>query len=268
MPNDIIFTGPPRSGTTLACFLLNKVADTIALHEPMNLRMFPDPVAGLVAVRSFFPAMRQSLLKDGTALSKVKDGMIPANPFGAEGANGRASIVNKGLVHFDKPLSPDFKLIIKHNGHFTFLLPELQDHYPIFVLLRHPVATIASWNSIEAPVAKGNLRVLQTLNPTLYTTLEAVPDLLDRQVQLLDEMYQAYLKATQATYLSYEDLISSGGSSLASISSEAAKLSVELASKNSNPLYDENLCTRIKAQLLARSGAYLDFYSPSVIENF
>ena len=52
------------------------------------------------------------------------------------------------------------------------------------------------------------------------------------------------------------------------LSSEAAKLSVELSSKNTNPLYDKTLHTLIKARLLAHAGAYLDFYSPSVIENF
>jgi len=33
---DIILTGIARSGTTLTCALLNKLPQTVALHEPMN----------------------------------------------------------------------------------------------------------------------------------------------------------------------------------------------------------------------------------------
>jgi hypothetical protein len=34
--NDVVLTGLPRSGTTLTCHLLNKLPDTVALHEPMQ----------------------------------------------------------------------------------------------------------------------------------------------------------------------------------------------------------------------------------------
>ncbi len=34
--NNIILTGIPRSGTTLICYLLNKIPNTVALHEPMG----------------------------------------------------------------------------------------------------------------------------------------------------------------------------------------------------------------------------------------
>jgi len=268
MINDIILTGPPRSGTTLTCFLLNKVENTVALHEPMRLPMFSDHAAGIASVRSFFPEMRNSLMKDGVAISKVKDGMIPANPFGNKSTDGRKSIVRKGPVRFDKPLSPDFKLVIKHNGHFTFLLPELQDHFPIYVILRNPVSTIASWNSIPAPVSKGNLKVLETLNPVLFKSLNDIPDLVARQVRLLDEMYLAYRKSSKAVFIKYEDIISSGGSVLKAIVPEANALSEPLQSKNTNPLYDAGLINDIKKELLDQKGCYLDFYSSETIEKY
>src|SRR5687768_9935396 len=105
MINDIILTGPPRSGTTLACYLLNKTDDTIALHEPMNLKMFPDAETGVRSTRQFFVDMRKSLLEKGEAISKVSEGKIPSNPFGDVVKSGRESIVKKGPVHFDKQLS-------------------------------------------------------------------------------------------------------------------------------------------------------------------
>lgn len=268
MSSDIILTGPPRSGTTLACFLLNKVTDTVALHEPMSLQMFPDLFSGLASVKSFFPEMRKSLIENRLALSKVSHGSIPANPFGDAGDKGRASIVKKELIRFDKPLSSDFKLIIKHNGHFTFMLPELQEHYPVFILIRNPLATIASWNSVEAPVAGGNLRVLKTLNPELYELLNDIPDLVTRQVTLLDQMYRRYQTATCATILRYEEMISSNGSSLSVITEAAKALAEPLENKNSNPLYNSNLLYEIKNKLINCKGAYLDYYTSDSIENY
>jgi len=40
---DIILTGIARSGTTLTCFLLNKLPQAVALHEPMD----PSQLVGL-----------------------------------------------------------------------------------------------------------------------------------------------------------------------------------------------------------------------------
>src|ERR1700716_4011573 len=38
---NVLIPGTPRSGTTLLCSLLNKLPDTVALHEPMNVWDFP-----------------------------------------------------------------------------------------------------------------------------------------------------------------------------------------------------------------------------------
>jgi hypothetical protein len=268
MNSNVILTGPPRSGTTLACYLLNKADNVIALHEPMNLKMFPDRETGLAAVRTFFGQMRSSLLERGEAISKVKDGTIPTNPFEEKERGARQSMVKRGLVRFDKSLSMDFTLILKHNGHFTFLLPELQEYFPVFILIRHPVATIASWNTIQAPVAEGNLRILQTLNPEIYAELEQIPDRLTRQVMLLDKMYQFYRKATKAIFLRYEDIIASGGKSLDSIVAAAAGLEEPLQSKNTNPVYDQSQIRDIKHRLLESAGAYLDYFPADAIESY
>src|SRR5689334_16285425 len=37
---DVLVTGLPRSGTTLTCHLLQKLPDTVALHEPMDFHKF------------------------------------------------------------------------------------------------------------------------------------------------------------------------------------------------------------------------------------
>jgi hypothetical protein len=42
---NVLVTGLPRSGTTLACELLNHVSDVVALDEPMNRRMLTEGAA-------------------------------------------------------------------------------------------------------------------------------------------------------------------------------------------------------------------------------
>lgn len=266
MDKNFILTGPPRSGTTLACYLLNKVPDTIALHEPMNLEMFPDPKGGLEAIRSFFPRMRQSLLQEGKALSKVADDKIPDNPFQNADGGSRQSIVTKKWVHFDKPLSPHFNLVMKHNAHFTFLLPQLIKEYPCAAILRNPVSVIASWNSIQAPVAQGLINVLKTLDPTLYKELETIPDVLTRQIRLLDAMFSCYLDLGPLTIIRYEDLIISEGRDLSHIIPGASILHEPLASRNRSSLYNQEHVATIKQKVLDYTGPWLKYYSQAEIE--
>lgn len=257
---NIILTGPPRSGTTLSCFLLNQLPNTIALHEPMNLGMFQSQEQGLEETQQFFAAMRQSLLTEGKALSKVKAGAIPSNPFGKAEEGKRASLVKKDWIHFEKPLQEDFTLVIKQNAHFTFLLEPLNLLYPLYTIIRNPVSTIASWNTIQAPVSKGNLTVLKGLRPALFEELERIPDLLDRQVRLLHELYLPYLLLRKEQLIRYEDIVQSNGAELGKIVPSAANIDHPLESKNRNQLYDESLRSAIFERLVRFGGCYMDYY--------
>jgi len=85
MSADIIPTGIPRSGTTLTCHLLNKVANTVALHEPLVWTDYPDLTdheAVCDGVNRFFAETRRSLLTDGTAMTQHVEGEVPDNPMG------------------------------------------------------------------------------------------------------------------------------------------------------------------------------------------
>ena len=114
---DVILTGIARSGTTLACSLLNRLPDTVALHEPMSPRMLeglsvPEGVNNRVA--EFFAAQRCSLLERGEAHSRGIDGLIPEDPYAAtpESNGRRTSLVREGIVRVDKPLAAAFRLVI------------------------------------------------------------------------------------------------------------------------------------------------------------
>ncbi|MBV6655783.1 MAG: hypothetical protein KI786_18575 [Mameliella sp.] len=258
---NIILTGPPRSGTTLSCFLLNQLPDTVALHEPMNLRLFPSQEKGLEEINRFFGKMRTSLITEGKALSKVKSGTIPSNPFGKSENGKRASMVKKDWISFDKALQNDFYLVIKQNAHFTFLLESLDLLYPVFSVIRNPVSTIASWNTIEAPVSKGNLTVLKNLRPALYHELERIPDLIDRQVRLLHELYLPYKHLKKAQLIKYEDITATNGAALNIIIPGSKKIDHPLKSKNKNTMYDDELKSKIADRLIKFNGSYMDHYT-------
>jgi hypothetical protein len=266
MKENIILTGPPRSGTTLTCHLLNQLEDVVALHEPMNLSHFPSREEAMANLSSFFREMRQLILTEGKAISRIQDGKIPTNPF-EKGTHERKSLVKKGYFTLDKKLQPNFHLVIKHNGHFLYLLPELLEEYTCFAVIRNPLATLASWNSIQAPVADGNLRVLKTLQPKLWQTLEDIPDKLDRQVELLDSLF-TQMNAFDANHIiKYEDIVNSGGKILASLHPAAEKLEEKLSNLSVNNRYDQNLMTQLADKLEKKQGAWMNHYSSSDISS-
>jgi hypothetical protein len=71
---NVLITGMPRSGTTLVCSLLNKLPETVALHEPMNVWEFAEcRDAGAVGdlIENFCAETRKSLREHGFAISNM-----------------------------------------------------------------------------------------------------------------------------------------------------------------------------------------------------
>src|SRR5215208_2146985 len=81
---NIVLTGLPRSGTTLACRLLNTLPDTVALHEPIAPGKFvdaEDEQALLEGVERVFRRMRRMIRNEKVAVSKNAGGEIPDNAY-------------------------------------------------------------------------------------------------------------------------------------------------------------------------------------------
>jgi hypothetical protein len=81
---NIAITGLGQSGTTLACHLINRVHETVALSEPMAPAEFedlmPDTEAVCDGIEGFFERMRRMALRRGEVLTKHKGGVVPDNP--------------------------------------------------------------------------------------------------------------------------------------------------------------------------------------------
>lgn len=265
LPGNIILTGVPRSGTTMACRLLSGCADVVALNEPMYPDQFLSPEDALDEVADSFTRFRNSLLHSGTALARTAGGEITDNAY-SESKGDRTRVVERGTVHFDKPLSPVFRLIMKHCAEFSLLLPELAERFPVFALIRNPLATLGSWASVHIPVSRGKVAKSARLDPALHADLEALPGLLEKQIHILDWYFRKYLTLDPQRVIRYEDIVHTGGEALSIISGTPC-FDPALRSRNRNTLYDPRFLQTAGNALLERDGAFWSFYRRDEVRN-
>lgn len=269
---NILVTGLPRSGTTLTCHLLNKVPDTVALHEPMKVKR----LAGLSGpgerrelIHRFFAAQRESIRGRGVALSKQVAGAVPDNPVGTgrNDAGLRKSVASKGEVTIDRELAPDFALIIKHNSAFAAIVDELVGHFPVYAIVRNPLSTIASWSSIKFNAQTGHVPAAERLDADLRDDLARIDDPLTRQLHVIAWFHAQYRRALpDDRIIRYERIVDSGGAALVVIRPGAEGLDEPLRSRNLSDQYDRETVERIGERLLATEGAHWETYSRESVE--
>src|SRR4051794_22852941 len=148
---NIVLTGPGRSGTTLACHLLNKLPEAIALAEPITPGKFehlmPDVEAVCDGIERFYRRMRRMARTRGTVISKHVGGLVPDNTTAV--VNGtRQSVTERGEITIGKEVKPSFYLAVKQPGLFTALLPVLLKRFPCYAIVRNPLAKLASGSTL------------------------------------------------------------------------------------------------------------------------
>ena len=275
--NDVLLTGLPRSGTTLSCELLNLVPGTVALDEPMS---WADYTAGAdldtlsqaqacANVELFMARTRQSILIQGAAITKHVGGKVTGKKISDQsGASGtRVGLAERGVVTIDKELGSDFTLVVKHVAGFTALLDRLSQRFPVFALVRNPLAVLASWQTVPLPIREGHVVFGEALDKSLADRLAAVEDRLERQFMLLDWFFGRFRDLLhRSAIIRYEDLVAEGGRTLRGISEDAANLDVALRSRNHNPsVYDRAATVALGARLLDRDGSWWAFYPPDTV---
>ena len=271
---DIVLTGLPRSGTTLAVVLLNQLPHTVALHEPMIPGKFVDAASAdafVERVADYYRGQRASIAARGTATSKTIDGKIHSQNF-ADPAPGdalpRRSLPKLGDLVVKPGLRQDHRLVIKQNGMFTARLEVLRSRFPCHALVRNPLSVILSWRSIKSPVHEGRSPAAEAFDPGLRAALDAELDRDRRQVLLLRWFFEQYRRHMPAPrVIRYEEIVASGGRALAPIDPDAASLAEPLRSRNRNEFYDVREVDRIADLLIATPGAHLHFYPAEDIES-
>jgi class 3 adenylate cyclase len=269
--HNVILTGIARSGTTLACVLLNRLARVVALNEPLSpAGLLGQPSRQAVAdrVEEFFAAQRASLRQRGEAASRVRDGQIPDSPYLDEPApdGRRRSAVKPGLVRVDKALGDEFLLVIKHPSCFTALLDVLVGRFHCVAIVRNPLAVLLSWHTTSGNWNQGRQPVAEAFDPMLRHRLDDEPCVLNRQLKMLQWSFGQYARYLPPdAVLRYEDIVASGGAALAVIDPAAADLAQPLQNRNDNPIYGTADVGLFVGRLLAVDGPWRHWYRPDAV---
>ncbi len=270
--HNILLTGVPRSGTTLTCHLLNKVPNTVALHEPMTVRLFaelPNHSAICDQIDTFMNQVRHLALTKGTVISKHINGQIPDNPVSAKSTDTglRPPLATHGEIPIEKKLDENFDLVIKHPGAFSAVIEGLVDRFPCYAIVRNPLSILGSWNSISMAHRTGHAPAAERLDKNLANKLETISDNTDRQIYLLSWFFDKFLQVLPDTsIIRYENIIASQGRAIEVITPAAQNLTEPLMSKNKNPAYDRALFQLLGTALLKSDGAYWHFYDRASVE--
>lgn len=213
---NIVLTGTGRSGTTLACHLLNKLPNTVALSEPIPPGKFveymPDHEAVCDQVENYFRKTRTKARRKGVAISKHVGGVVPDNTKGkVDGVRRR--IAEKGKIAIEKELHPGFYLVIKQPGLFTALLPTLKKRFPCYAIVRNPLAVMASASSIMEREGQ-KTSAIDRYDPELASRFRSVEDDTERALLRFHIWFELYQRELPAKHiLRYEDIVASGGPS-------------------------------------------------------
>lgn len=261
---NILLTGVPRSGTTLCCKLINQSSDAVALVEPINAQSVPVDVAGAASyIFSFLSESRQCIDAGEPVGSMLTMGAVADNIVGQQrNARGlRIAQAKQGHMLVNAPCN-DYRLIIKHNALFAALLPVLSQSVPIYAVVRNPLSVLASWNSVDLPVAKGRLPMGERYSKALSTMLNEESDVIARQLIILNwlfEQFQVHLPSQQI--INYEQLVTGQSTPL----SEVATFK-HSALTSHNMAYKSELLQRLLLRLKAAGGAWDSWYSAQELD--
>jgi hypothetical protein len=281
---NVLLTGAPRSGTTVSCELLNLVPDTVALDEPIDmaplLRGLSDsvqptgpsgtetasqPTLACEFIARFLEQTRESILTRGSAISyQVRGRVLGAKVADDQGTAGpRTDMSTREEISLEKELSADFLLVAKHPVAFTALLEALVSHFPVFAIVRNPLALLSSWQTVPFPIREGRLvPIAERFDPGVVAELATIDDRLDRQIRILGWYFEKYRNLLpEDRVLRYEDIIESGGKALDAIASGASALQERLENRNRAAIYDRGMMRVMAERLLEADGAYWHFYT-------
>jgi hypothetical protein len=276
--SNVLLTGIPRSGTTLACELLNRLPDTVALDEPMGGRELdrlsrpatdvpPDSASPCDEISGFLEEMRELITTRKVAVSKHVEGRISGGKLGDEMVGSlRTDRERRGEVRVEKPLSRNFLLVIKHPGVFTALLETLVRRFQVYAIVRNPLAILASWQTIPFTMRDGRHPIAERIDRGLAGSLDEAHDRIDRQLTLLSWYFEKYGALPEDRVIRYESIVSSKGRALEAITERASTLNEDLESRNTAEIYERTTMLQLAERLLDSNGPVWHFYTRQSVE--
>lgn len=219
----------------MVCYLLNKLPNSVALHEPLNVSLLKGSTNSEVIdlINDFFQLQREMILASGTAISKSMGGRVPSNHLSDIREGGlRKRLIDGNTIVVDNVDSECFDLYIKHPAFFSAMLPTIAENFRCFACIRNPLAVLLSWSTTIYPVSNGRAPAAEWVDSELARRLDATSDVLDRQLILLDFFFRRYAVCDTVQVVRYEDIIASSGRAVAMINPKARVLDEPLSSRN------------------------------------
>lgn len=131
---DIIITGPPRSGTSYLCTILNGVSNWVVLNEP------PEAYQAPIKMRRAFRLLRDNISVGLPIKNKMHQGKFIED----------TAEVNTYEEYVPRIENGQFHLAMKCPMIFMMMLPRIIEVMPDMVKIvsiRNPIDTIASWKN-------------------------------------------------------------------------------------------------------------------------
>lgn len=269
LKKDLIVTGIPRGGTTLTAALIDSLSNCVCLSEPgWQTKWFIEEKNANHLVKQVtgdFKEIRKKILKKEPIKDKRKaDGSPLTNYFNVP-KNG----VRKKDEKFSKrsiilPVeNKNFTLGMKHNAHYTSILPELiqSENFSIIAIIRHPVPTILSWLSLDIPISQGQLPAGESVWSELRDITKSKDDSLTKQVRIYDLFCQRYLEYSDHIHLiKYEDIVNNP-SILTKLTGKTYERKLDLLNQNQNKIYDFKIEEKILKAVTMHAPHALKLYS-------
>ena len=209
---DLIITGLPRSGTTLAAAVIDQAPDSLCLSEPDgHLDLMSRAASAEDFVTSLceeFDAVRRTILGGGSVLDRRRaDGAPITNYFSDPLPDGRREAVFATRGVSRSGLSVDFVLGVKHNALYAAVLPEIVNsgRFRVIAIVRDPIAVLMSLQTLDLPISRGRLPAGERFWPALAALGRADVDLTDKQIRICDLLLHRFAQlADRIAVIPYE----------------------------------------------------------------
>ena len=261
---NVILTGIPRSGTTLATALIDGLPDCVCLNEP-RWQVLQDHKGNAEqlahGLAEDFARIRAHLIAEHPVPDRrTAEGKAVTNFFSA----GTRTNDHKIGMFIRAGLTQDFTLAMKHNALYLSALPHLahMSAFTIIAVIRNPVHTIASWRRLSLPVSSGHMPHAEIYWPTIKAIAQSGDEVLVKQVKLYDAICERLQERENTIHvLPYETLIHTPNI-LCDMLQQGGPVDSSLIKASPLSLTDETRSTILAA--LKQHGKYWQGFYPNI----